>query len=91
MPEVRFVGDTVYTRLPANHVRRPPEMPERARWVASERDSPKGVDISELAEFGDRALAHPQQALDWVRRPARSASGARPPVPAGPAAAMAWN
>jgi hypothetical protein len=67
VPEVRFVGDTVYTLLPANHVRRPPDMPERARWVASERGRPKGVGISELAEVSDRVLADPQQALEWVR------------------------
>jgi len=65
-PEVRFVGDVVYRQIPPGHVGRLPGASRRAcGWLASDQGYPEG--ISELAEFGMRALQNPQQALGWVR------------------------
>jgi len=65
-PEVRYVGNVVYRQIPASQVDRLPGAPGRAcSWLASDQRDPEG--ISELAEFGGRALQDPQQALEWVR------------------------
>ena len=65
--EVRYVGDVVYRQILARHVGRLPGVSRRGcAWLASRQEGPP-EGISELAEFGGRALQHPQQALEWVR------------------------
>lgn len=67
-PEIRYVGDVIYRQIPARHVGRLPGDHKRAcSWIAQDQGYPEDMGISELAEFGMRALQDPQQALTWVR------------------------
>jgi hypothetical protein len=61
------VGDLVYVQIPADLVGRQDGIPKRARWLLRSTGYPRDAGISELAEFGGRALQNPRQALDWVR------------------------
>jgi hypothetical protein len=62
--EVRYVDGTVYREIPAERAGGEPGSPEGARWIAQRQGHPDG--ISELADFGTRALQDPRQALDWA-------------------------
>jgi hypothetical protein len=79
--EVRYVGGIVYRELPAEQATRE-GMPEGIRWIASPQGRPEG--ISELADFGDRALRDPRRLLDRMR----SAGDVREQ---GPVAGDGWS
>ena len=78
------LDDAVYVQIPEEFVGRQPGVPEGARWIVRPRGYPRDIGISELAEFGGRALLSPQQALDWVR----SAGDVRED---GPASGDGWT
>jgi hypothetical protein len=72
----------VYVQLPAEAGRRP-GLPERARWFLRTTADPNDAGISDLADFGRRALLGPQRALEL----AQSASDMRE---VGPGTGDGW-
>jgi hypothetical protein len=56
----------VYVQLPAEAGRQP-GLPERARWFLRTTADPNDAGISELADFGRRALLSPQRALELAQ------------------------
>ena len=56
----------VYVQLPAE-ADRPPGLPERARWFLRTTADPNDAGISDLADFGRRALLGPQRALELAQ------------------------
>jgi hypothetical protein len=73
----------VYVQLPAGVAGRQPGVPERARWFLRTTADPNDAGISDLADFGRRALLGPQRALDL----AQSATGMRE---VGPVSGDGW-
>jgi hypothetical protein len=63
----------IYVQLPAGAAGRQPGLPERARWFLRASADPNDAGMSELADFGRRALLSPQRALEL----AQSASDVR--------------
>jgi hypothetical protein len=57
----------VYVQLPAQVAGRQPGLPERARWFLRTSADPNDAGISELADFGRRALLNPQRALELAQ------------------------
>ena len=74
----------VYVQIPAEQVGRQPGMPKRARWFLRTTGERDGAGSSELAQFGQRALLSPQQALES----ARSAGDVRE---VGPVSGDGWS
>jgi hypothetical protein len=72
----------VYVQLPAEAGRQP-GLPERARWFLRTTADPNDAGISDLADFGRRALLGPQRALEL----AQSASDLRE---VGPVTGDGW-
>jgi hypothetical protein len=73
----------VYVQLPAGVAGRQPGVPERARWFLRTSPDPNDAGISNLADFGRRALLSPQRALEL----AQSATDVRD---VGPVSADGW-
>jgi hypothetical protein len=73
----------VYVQLPAGVAGRQPGLPERARWFLRTSADPNDAGISDLADFGRRALLSPQRALEL----AQSASDVRE---VGPVSGDGW-
>lgn len=73
----------VYVQLPAEAGRQP-GLPERARWFLRTTADPNDAGISDLADFGRRALLGPQRALEL----AQSASDMRE---VGPVTGDGWT
>jgi hypothetical protein len=57
----------VYVQLPAGVAGRQPGVPERARWFLRSTRDPNDAGVSDLADFGRRALLGPQEALELVQ------------------------
>jgi hypothetical protein len=73
----------VYVQLPAGVAGHQPGLPERARWFLRATADPNDAGISDLADFGRRALLSPQRALEL----AQSASDVRE---VGPVSGDGW-
>jgi hypothetical protein len=74
----------VYVQLPAGVAGRQPGVPRGARWFLRTTRDPNDAGISDLADFGRRALLSPQEALEL----AQSATDVRE---AGPVSGDGWT
>jgi hypothetical protein len=81
---IHHLDGRVYVQLPAEVVGRQPGMPEGARWFLRTTRDPNDAGISDLADFGRRALLSPQEALEL----AQSAAEMRE---AGPVSGEGWT
>jgi hypothetical protein len=80
---IHHLDGRVYVQLPAGVAGRS-GVPERARWFLRASRDPNDAGISDLADFGRRALLSPQEALGLVR----SATGVRE---VGPVSGDGWT
>jgi hypothetical protein len=81
---IHHLDGRVYVQLPAQGVGRQPGVPQGARWFLRATRDPNDAGISDLADFGRRALLSPQEALEL----AQSATDVRE---AGPVSGDGWT
>jgi hypothetical protein len=81
---IHHLDGRVYVQLPAQVAGRQPGVPQGARWFLRATRDPNDAGISDLADFGRRALLSPQEALEL----AQSATDVRE---AGPVSGDGWT
>jgi hypothetical protein len=81
---IHHLDGRVYVQLPAEVAGRQPGVPQGARWFLRTTRDPNDAGISDLADFGRRALLSPQKALEL----AQSATDVRE---VGPVSGDGWT
>jgi hypothetical protein len=66
---IHHLDGRVYVQLPAEVEGRQPGVPQGARWFLRTTRDPNDAGISDLADFGRRALLSPQEALELAQSP----------------------